>query len=252
MLPRAILRRLGKVTMTTRTDPGAPEEAPAAGLWTMDVEETPVELGGDAVPTFLIGYQDPGVYDGGQVWKHNVKHRYIHGCLNATGCVLPLAMNEGEDRAKLWILTRALVELSGSWHHDARYGPHGVEPLKTEIAKLTGSGRRDTPMSEYEIEAMTQLLAPCLASPGRVPPVVEWGYDGCLRFREADPFPFFDGWVTASPWYPAYPDEPNEGWPRTDGVWRRGELYSADMQRDLARMGRGALPGIFLLWAPTI
>lgn len=249
MLPRAIVRRLGKrSSAATRPEVGTPaREVAIAELWTANEKSWPL-------PGFLIGYEgDNEADDTGPMWMHHVEHEYSHGCLNATGCLLPLAMNRGLDRAKLWILTRALVELSGSWHHDAMYGSQGVEALKAEISKLTGFGRREPPMSPYEIGAMTELLAPYLASPGRVPPIAEWGHDGCLRFREADPSPFFDGWLTASAWYPVFPDEPNEGWPRTDGVWRPGVTYPADIGLELARrMGRSTPPRIFLLWAPTI
>lgn len=239
--------------VTTGTKSVAPDsEAPVAELWATE-DQGLSALDDTVLPAFVIGYEGHTHEDSLPEWMHCIEFHRRHASLEATGCVLPLVMNQGEDRAKLWTLTRALVEVSGSWHHDAVYGPQGVEALKAELTKLTGFGRRESPLDAHEIAAMTELLAPYLASPGRVPPSVEGGHDACLRFREVNPSPYFDGWVTASLWYPVSPDEPNEGWTRTDGVWRPGVTYSADIGLELARwMGRNGPPRIFLLWAGTL
>jgi hypothetical protein len=172
--------------------------------------------------------------------------------LSATGCLLPLAMNHGEDRTTLWVLTRALTELGGSWHYDAVYGPQGVDALKHKITKLIGFGRRESPMNPEELATMTGVLGPYLTGASGLSPVVECGHDGYLLFSEMEQSRFLDGWITASIWYPEPSDEP-EDWPPTDGIWRPGVTYSSDIELELARwIGRSSPPRIFLLWTPTI
>ncbi len=195
------------------------------------------------LPAFVIGYEGVRtVPSDAPPWLHVVQHQHGGLCCyhwSATGCVLPLQVNQREGTGKLWLLTRALMELGESWPPDSVYRAPEVRELVGAIADLVG-GWTDQPMTPSRVEALGELLAQHLAFPGLTPPVAEAGFEALIRFRETDPSPFFDGWraVTACPREPD--DEP---------AWRVCARYGRELARELEDLvGRGERPRIFLLW----
>jgi hypothetical protein len=198
----------------------------------------------DVLPTFVIGYEGVrGELASPPPWLHVFGLQYGgHGCMQfeVTGCALPLTANQQEGTGKLWLLTRALVELGESFPGDPVYGAPEVAHLVGEIWELTGRGHGACEMNAREVDAMAQLLVRHLAFPGLTPPVVEWGYEAVLRFRDADPLPFFDGWRVAGP----YRCDPDGG-----TAWLECARYHRELERELQDLvGRGERPRIFLLW----
>lgn len=231
---------------STGAGSGPTAGAPGSGTMAQVVHMASLDITTDidVLPTFVIGYEGARRdLRSAPPWLHVIQHQYAGlGChqFEATGCMLPLAANQREGTGKLWLLTRALVELGESWPGDAVYGANEVAEFVGEIAELTGFGRGERAMNAHEVEAMAQLLARHLAFPGLAPPVAESGHEALIRFHDVDPSPFFDGWRVAY----AGRCEP-DGEP----VWRECARYDRELARELQELvGRGARPRIFLLW----
>lgn len=195
------------------------------------------------LPAFVIGYEGAReVPSNAPPWLHVVQHPYGGLCCRhweATGCVLPLLANQCEGTGKLWLLTRALMELGESWPPDTVYRAREVRDLVGDIADLVGSWWGE-PMNAPEVESLADLLAQHLGFPGLAPPVAAAGFEALIWFREADPSPFFDGWRAVT----AGPGEPDDA-----PAWRVCARYDRELARELEELvGRGERPRIFLLW----
>ncbi|HEX4420321.1 MAG TPA: hypothetical protein VH165_20535 [Kofleriaceae bacterium] len=85
----------------------------------------------------MIGYEGVrGELASPPLWLHSFRHQFGgHGCMQfeVTGCALPLAANQQEGTGKLWLLTRALVELGESFPGDHVYSAAEVADLVAEI-----------------------------------------------------------------------------------------------------------------------
>lgn len=195
------------------------------------------------LPAFVIGYEGArNVSAPAPPWLRVVLHQYGGlACYHweGTGCVLPLAVNQREGTGKLWLLTRALMELGESWPPDAVFGAREVRDLVADIAILLG-GWSDQPLTPPRVEALGDLLAQYLAFPGLTPPVAESGSEALIGFRATDPSPFFDGWRAVTP----CPGEPDE-----QPAWRVCARYGRDLGRELEELVEpGERPRICLLW----
>jgi len=194
----------------------------------------------DVLPAFVIGYEGARPLPANPpAWLHAVHHQVAgHTCArwDATGYVVPLALNQREGTGKLWLLTRALVELGESWPGDPMYAAPEVARLVAEIARLTRCST-GSPLDAHGVTGIGELLARHLAFPGLAPPVVESGEEALIRFHAADPSPFFDSWRIVC------------GCPEGPWAWHGWMRYGRDLGRELqAGLGRGEPLRIFLLW----
>src|SRR6266700_4681889 len=116
----------------------------------------------DMLPAFVIGYE--GATRVPQIappWLHVVDHQYEGSCCShrhLTGCVLRLSANQAEGTGKLWLFTRALVELGEMWPHETVYGAREVRDLVAAIdtvaCKASGGD-----MDADEIASLDRIVA---------------------------------------------------------------------------------------------
>lgn len=194
----------------------------------------------DLLPAFVIGYDGArSLPEDAPEWLHTVQHQYAgYACTQweATGCVIPLGLNHREGTGKVWLLTRALVELGESWPGDRVYDAPEVAGLVAEIARLIQQPT-GVALDARGVQGLAEQVTRHLAFPGLTPPTVESGDEALLRFREADPSPFFDGWRMAC------------GCAAHPGAWHAWLRYGREIGRELqSGIGRGEPPRIFLLW----
>ena len=197
----------------------------------------------DMLPAFVLGYEGAvRVPDIAPPWLHVIRHQYdglrcSHRDL--TGCVLRLSANQAEGTGKLWLFTRALVELGEMWPSETVYEAREVRDLVSEIATAVCKPHGGD-MIAGEIASFDQIMTEHLAFPGLTPPVVERGNEALISFRESNPLPFFDHWRIAYGCRCEHADET---------VLFEGARYTAETQETLQQLvGGGARPRIFLLW----
>lgn len=200
----------------------------------------------DILPAFVIGYS--GVHEFGEQappWLSVVQHQYGgYACCHETlsGCVLRLAANQDQGTGKLWLLTRALVELGESWPPDHVCSAREARALLEQIAELASvacAAGLARPMTAEENRRLGDLLIEHLAFPGLRPPRSSGGREALISFEGSSALPFFDNWRIA------------QACACSDGqfAWREHTRYDREIHDWLTvHIGRGTPPGLALLW----
>jgi len=206
-------------------------------------ETTILDTGDDRhshlLPAFVIVAEDAqNVPADRPAWLHMIQHGAAGANpWRAAGCMLPLAANQAEGTADLWLLTRALFELGPNWDEERSFDFPLTLDLSSEIARLTENTDSATPMGPSQIGLLNALLIRHIGVHGLIPPAADWGYEGLIRFRYETPWLFFGGWRTVCRCV-------------VDGAdWYRWDKYGRELERELhGLLGTPSRLSIFLLW----